>query len=76
MARADMRGLTKEMIERLLETESEANLNFKRSADVFERGARVAARILDIVALRIAEENRITNSRIIKHEPGDATQSD
>jgi hypothetical protein len=44
MARADMRGLTKEMIERLLETDSEANLNFKRSAVVFERGARVAAR--------------------------------
>jgi hypothetical protein len=40
------------------------------------RGARVAARILDIVELRIAEENRITDSRIIKHEPGDATQSD
>jgi hypothetical protein len=74
--RADMLGLTKEMIERLMETEAEANLNFKRNADVFERGTRVAARILDIVEERMAEERRIARARIIEHEPADASQSD
>jgi hypothetical protein len=47
--RAEMLGLTKEMIERMMETESKENLDFKRSNETFEIMRRSAARFAEIV---------------------------
>ncbi len=68
--RAEMLGLTKERIDRLMDTEEEAALNFKRDADVFARGARVASEMLDLVEARIAKERREAREmKTIEHEP-------
>ena len=70
--RAEMLGLTKERIDRLMDTEDEQSLNFKRSADVFSRGSRVASELLDLVEQRIADERRAArefkNVNTIEHE--------
>lgn len=66
-SRAEMLGLTKEMIERMMETETEQHLNFNRRTEVFERGARVAAALLDLVEARMASEAR--EIRTMEHEP-------
>ena len=67
--RGEMLGLTKERIDRLMDTEAEQALNFKRKADVFESGARVAAHILDIMEERLVANRREARSRIIENEP-------
>jgi hypothetical protein len=70
MARAEMLGLTKERIDRMMETEGEQNLDFKRKTEAFEQGARVASRLLDLVEERLAMESRAKREgRTIEHEP-------
>jgi hypothetical protein len=68
LARAEMLGLTKETVERMMETETEQNLDFKRKTETFEQGARVAARLLDIVEERLASAQRAKRSATIEHE--------
>ncbi len=70
LRRAEMLGLTKEMVERMMETETEENLNFKRKSETYDNASRVAARLMDLVdeySARKARQARL-DSKVIEHE--------
>lgn len=71
MRRAEMLGLTKEMVERMMETETEENLNFKRTGETYDNASRVAARVFDLVEEYQARSTRLkreADARTIEHE--------